>query len=88
MRESSWSVLGKDGNGSTPRALANFLRRYEIRPKNIRIMSQILKGYERQQFAEAWKRYPTPSEADETSLSSENSATAATLDNSAGQDHD
>jgi hypothetical protein len=80
IEDSPWGVLGRDGNGLTPRGLAQYLRRYEIRPKNIRTKRGVLKGYERQQFADAWKRYPEPPADDDDPLSSPKSATSATFD--------
>jgi Protein of unknown function (DUF3631)/Bifunctional DNA primase/polymerase, N-terminal len=84
--ESPWKYMGKDGTGLTPRGLAKILRKYEIGPKPTRISGQVVKGYERGQFAEAWKRYPSPSSDDDASVLSEKSVTAVTFDNDAGQD--
>jgi hypothetical protein len=47
-----------EGSGITPRSLARLLKPYGgIRPKGIRIGTETLRGYGREQFAEAWERY-------------------------------
>ena len=41
----------------TGRAVALVLRRFEIRPKNLRLGGAVVKGYERRDFEDAWRRY-------------------------------
>ena len=66
-----------EGKPVTPTSLAHLLSPYEIVPHNIRIESKVLKGYERDDFEDAWSRYlrslPTS-----FSRSSGGSATGAT----------
>jgi hypothetical protein len=40
--------------------IARLLRPFEIIPHNVRIGEKVLKGYERQDFEDAWKRYLRP----------------------------
>ena len=55
--------LGIDGRG-----LARLLKPFSIHRKSVRIGADIKKGYEREQFAEAWERYCTnPKKAPDTS---------------------
>jgi len=84
--ESPWKYMGKDQNGLTPRGLGTLLGKYGIKAKNIRTMGAVLKGYERAQFADAWQRYPAPTDADDAPVFSDKSATSATSDESAGED--
>jgi Protein of unknown function (DUF3631) len=53
---------GKPDKGAT-RKLAWLLRQFEIRSKNVRIEEKIAKGYEREQFEDAFARYPAPESA-------------------------
>jgi hypothetical protein len=45
------------GKGLTPNQLARLLKPFSVRSENVRIGSQVLKGYTRQQFEELWQRY-------------------------------
>jgi Protein of unknown function (DUF3631) len=76
IEESPWSdIHGKPLNS---RGLANRLRQYGIRSKNVRIGLSIPKGYARADLHDAWVRYlgPPPYET-------ATSATAATSEESA-----
>ncbi len=54
MEESPWDEL-------TPRRLAGKLRPYKINPTTVRTGDRPAKGYKREDFDDAWKRYlPTP----------------------------
>jgi len=50
----------KAGKPLTPNQLARVLRPFDIHPNNQRTGEQVLKGYHRHQFQEAWERYLTP----------------------------
>ncbi len=55
-----WCTFNK-GKWITPRQLARRLSEYNIKPKNLSIGTARLKGYEREQFEDAWLRYIPPS---------------------------
>jgi hypothetical protein len=58
MDESPWmDIKGKPLND---RALASKLRRYDIKPKVLRIGTAIVRGYQRSDFVDAWRRYLPP----------------------------
>lgn len=81
MGESPWQTIGFDGKGLDTRRLAQRLAKYQVKSKNIRLLGSVLKGYERAQFEDAWRRYPAPTEdepEDRPSPPSEKSATSAT----------
>ena len=86
--DSPWQVLGRDGKGLDSRGLAKYLRRYEIKSKNIRYMGRIVKGFERGQFIDAWERYPAPPDDDPVPQAekSATSATSATAQVNRGED--
>jgi len=65
-KEKPWATYSK-GFPITPRKLADKLKTYGIRSKTIRIGSDTAKGYERNQFTEAFSRYVTPSASVTTS---------------------
>lgn len=46
-----------EGGGIKPRDLAKLLKPYGIKSKGVWIEDKTLRGYEREQFAGAWKRY-------------------------------
>lgn len=46
-----------DGAGLDPLGVADLLRPYEIRPKQMRFGDRTLKGYEARMFRDAWQRY-------------------------------
>ena len=54
--EKPWKSF-KHGNSINQRNLAHYLGEFSIASKNIRINSQILKGYEIEQFSESFSRY-------------------------------
>jgi hypothetical protein len=61
LPESAWTDYR--GKPLTDRGLSNLLSDYEIESKNIRTGTRISKGYRREDFADAWRRYlpdPTP----------------------------
>ena len=60
MEESVWAEL-KGGKALTDRGLAYRLRRYGIEPKPVRAKGVQLRGYAREDFYDAWKRYLPPS---------------------------
>jgi hypothetical protein len=49
-----------NGAGIAPRDLAKLLKPYGIRSKQVRVGTETLKGYERDDFAEVWQRYTPP----------------------------
>jgi hypothetical protein len=70
LNESIWSdIKGKPLND---RGLATRLRRYDIKPKVVRIGDSTHRGYARGDFADAWKRYlPSPPCENVTSVTGE-----------------
>lgn len=62
--DSPWSNIRK-GEPLNANYLANNLRKYGIAPKAHRIRGDVIKGYSREQFEDAWKRYPIPIEVDD-----------------------
>ena len=68
MDDSPWGGFG-GGKGMTPRDLSGMLRRYGIRPKDIRLPSgSVVKGYQSNDFCDAWERYiPLPPQSSATS---------------------
>jgi hypothetical protein len=59
LPESPWNEVNK-GKQLTDRELAVRLRAYSIKPKLVRIGSAVARGYRREDFAEAWRRYLPP----------------------------
>jgi len=59
METSPWAEFIQ-GRPLTPTTLARLLKPFDIAPRDIRIGSRILKGYERESFGDAWKRYLPP----------------------------
>lgn len=58
MEERPWAEWGKSQKAITPAQVARILHRYEIAPKTLRLPDgRNLKGYERDQFIEAWESY-------------------------------
>ena len=57
MGESPWPTYCH-GKPLTPRALANLLRPFEIRSKQLRIDDKNQRGFEAGDFTDAWLRYP------------------------------
>jgi hypothetical protein len=64
ISDSPWSKIRK-GQPIDANTLARMLRRYGIAPKPQRIGQHVFKGYAKDQFADAWKRYPLPVEDDD-----------------------
>ena len=57
IEESPWATWGR-GNGLDARGMARLLRAFRIEPHNIRLEDgQIVKGYTRDDFREAWTTY-------------------------------
>lgn len=55
IEEAPWADLR--GRELDARGLASRLRKYEIKPKTIRVGDSTPKGYAREDFADAWSRY-------------------------------
>lgn len=55
--EKSWETYNR-GESLTPKQMANRLKEYGIKSKNIRT-PKVGKGYEKKQFEDAWERYIT-----------------------------
>jgi hypothetical protein len=73
LEESPWNTL-LHGRPLDARGLANKLRRYEIKPKTVRLASgQTAKGYRRDELADVWARYlsPSPDSADTSDTTSQ-----------------
>ncbi|MFJ8868318.1 DUF3631 domain-containing protein [Streptomyces sp. NPDC102473] len=75
MEESPWGDL--DGQHLTARALSKMLKEYvtsknkPISPRPLRIGGQVVKGYHRDDLADAWSRYcPPPPESSVTPVTS------------------
>jgi hypothetical protein len=79
LDESPWGDL--KGKPLNDRGLASRLKPYEIKPKVVRIGDATFRGYTREDFHDAWKRYlgPLP-HGSVTSVTSETSATGAASD--------
>lgn len=62
--EAPWSTQG--ANGITPAKLAELLREYDIRSRNVRFGPPLgqAKGYVRADFTDSWRRYLPPEPAD------------------------
>jgi Protein of unknown function (DUF3631) len=56
LEESGWGGW-HDGKGLNPRDLARHLGRYGIKPTDVKIDGNALKGYRLDDFEDAWKRY-------------------------------
>lgn len=59
MDEAPWGDL--KGKPLDSRKLANFLKPYGVQSKNVRIGSDIVKGYAREDLFDPWQRYLAPS---------------------------
>ena len=55
MEEAQWGDL--NGKALDQRGLARRLKKYEIRPKEVRIGDETRKGYRREWFEDVWPRY-------------------------------
>ena len=61
MEDRPWAEWGKMQKPITQPQIARLLSRYDIAPKTVRLPGdRRLKGYEREQFAEAWALYLPP----------------------------
>ena len=61
MELAPWATLNE--HGLTDRGLAGLLRHYDIKPAVLRIGDSTPRGYQREQFTDAWARYcPTGTE--------------------------
>lgn len=78
MVEAPWNSIGRDGNGLDQRRLAQRLSKYGVKSKNVRIMGSVVKGYERNQFEDVWKRYVVAEPDDVVGPPPREPATAAT----------
>ncbi len=58
LDESPWGDLR--GKPLDDRGLANRLRRYDIKPKTVRIDTTTVKGYDRSDLHDVWQRYLAP----------------------------
>lgn len=76
LEEAPWSEIA-GGKPMNARGLANRLKAYGIASRNVRAGTAIVKGYRREDFADAWKRYLPPLPAENAT-----SATAATAQQS------
>jgi hypothetical protein len=56
LPEAPWAELA-GGKPLNARGLASRLSRYEIKSKDVRIKEKALKGYKREDLADAWERY-------------------------------
>lgn len=78
LDESGWGAW-HDGKGMSPRDLARILKRYGIKPKNVRLPdATVPKGYLREDFADAWARYLRDGESATGTEPDGESATGAT----------
>lgn len=57
MKERPWATYRR-GNPLTAHQLARLLAPFDIRPKKIRFGERVAQGYAREQFKDAWRRYP------------------------------
>jgi putative DNA primase/helicase len=59
MEDRPWPEWWK-GNPLTDLSLARLLKRFEIRPKQMKVDGKNVRGYEKADFEDAWGRYLTP----------------------------
>jgi Protein of unknown function (DUF3631) len=76
MESSPWAEIMRGGKPITANKLAALLRKYGIRPHDLRMADCVRKGYEAGCFADSWDRYLAPAAVPRV----ERSATAATCD--------
>jgi hypothetical protein len=77
--EAPWAKIQK-GEPLTARGLASRLAKYGIGSRDMHFGAQVLKGYARAEFIDAWDRYIQPLSASEENATSATSATAQTAD--------
>lgn len=56
LEESPWSTWHR-GDKITPRALAELVKPYGVRSRNLKVHGSVFKGYARADMADAWSRY-------------------------------
>jgi 5S rRNA maturation endonuclease (ribonuclease M5) len=78
IEESPWPTIRR-GEALDPRGLANRLSKYGIGSKALRVNDEVIKGYSRAQFEDAWSRYLTD---DATPASGQSAVTAVTNETS------
>src|SRR5262249_18400737 len=62
LEERPWSEWGRQEKPITARQIARLLAPFAIKSKTIRIGTEVAKGYEAEDFQDAWTRYlPAPS---------------------------
>src|SRR5690606_1391518 len=59
LEDRPWAEYRR-GQPLSTHALARLLRSFGIKPKNVRLAGGVKKAYVRQDFADAWRRYPPP----------------------------
>jgi hypothetical protein len=74
IEEAPWSTVN-NGKPIDARGLGNRLRQYSVKSKQIRFGDKGFKGYYAADLAQAWRRYPPPSERNEISETSETNTT-------------
>ena len=70
LEERPWGEWSH-GKGLTARGLANLLRPFGVSPDTIRTGDKTPKGYSRDQFEDAWKRYTPPNATDKRNTATE-----------------
>jgi len=75
LDEAPWGDLR--GKAIDARRLANLLRPYDVRSKNVRIRESIQKGYARVDLVDAWERYLPPAAGSATSATGATNAETA-----------
>jgi len=59
LEDRPWPEWGRSRNPISTRAMARLLKPFEIRPRNIRARGRIVKGYDANDFADAFSRFPS-----------------------------
>ena len=57
MEDRPWPEFGDQGKPISAPKIARLLRPFGIRPRSVRIDTETAKGYRREWFTEAWRRY-------------------------------
>jgi hypothetical protein len=76
--EAPWATWHR-GESISPRSLARLLHRFGIRSRTIRIGNETAKGYHREQFEDAWRRYVPPSHTPDLSVTTSQPASVRGL---------
>jgi hypothetical protein len=79
IEESPWATWGH-GRGLDSRSLARLLRPFKISSQNVRLDERVVKGYERDDFREAWDTY-LPVNSSATTLQANTGAGSSDLCN-------